>query len=126
MERTNPERSDRACPADMDEGFLASKLELIVLLYDGAIEFLQKAVFYMGRQDVAKRLHYISRATEIIRELLNALDMETGGQVARHLRELYVYMLDELTLANMEEDPERVARVQDILRVLREGWQGIK
>lgn len=103
-----------------------SKLDLVILLYDGAIEFLHKAVFYMGQKDIPKKLHYMSKAIDIITELLNSLNMKAGGEVAQNLQGLYIYMLRELTSANIKNDPEMVNRVQSLLRVLREGWKGIR
>ncbi len=103
-----------------------SKLDLVILLYDGAIEFLHKAVFYMGQKDIAKKLHYMSKSIDIVTELLNSLNMKEGGQVAQRLQDLYIYMLKELTAANIRNDPEKIHRVQGLLRTLREGWKGIR
>ena len=110
-----------------------SRVDLVIMLYDGAIEFLHKAVFYMEQKDprnrlhhVRQKLHYMQRAIDIIQELLRTLNMEAGGQVAENLRRLYVYMLKELTHANIKNDPERISRVQGLLRTLREGWRGIR
>ncbi|MDA8324818.1 MAG: flagellar export chaperone FliS [Nitrospiraceae bacterium] len=90
------------------------------------MEFLHKAVFYMGRQDVAKKLHYMSKSLDIITELLNSLNMKDGGEVACNLQNLYIYMMKELTSANIRNDPEKINRVQGLLRVLRDGWKGIR
>ncbi|MDA8389009.1 MAG: flagellar export chaperone FliS [Nitrospiraceae bacterium] len=103
-----------------------SKVDLVIMLYDGAIEFLHKAMFYMGQKDIQKKLHYMDRAIAIVNELLNSLNMKEGGQVAQNLHGLYIHMLRELALANIRNDPERISRVQGLLRTLREGWRGIK
>ena len=110
-----------------------SKVDLVIMLYDGAIEFLHKAMFYMNQEDPRQRLHnvqqklfYMQRAMDIVQELLRSLNMKEGGDVAVNLRRLYEYMLQEMLIANMKNDPERLDRVQGLLRTLREGWRGIR
>ncbi len=104
----------------------ASKLDLVIMLYDGSIEFLKKAVFYMNQKDVAKKLHYMDKAMAIIQHLQATLNMEAGGEIAQNLQRLYMYMLTELTIANIRNDTEKISRVEGLLRTLREGWKGIR
>ncbi len=104
----------------------ASKLDLVIMLYDGSIEFLKKAVFYMNQKNVAKKLHYMDKAMAIIQHLQATLNMEAGGEIAQNLQRLYMYMLTELTIANIRNDTEKISRVEGLLRTLREGWKGIR
>ncbi|MDA8089122.1 MAG: flagellar export chaperone FliS [Nitrospiraceae bacterium] len=103
-----------------------SGVDLVIMLYDGAIEFLKKAVFYMNQKDMGKKLHYMDKATAIIEHLRTTLNMEAGGEVAQNLRDLYWYMQTELLRANIKNDPEMVDRVEGLLRTLRDGWTGIR
>ena len=103
-----------------------SKLDLVIMLYDGAIEFLKKAVFFMNQKEVARKLQYMDKALAIVEHLQATLNMEAGGEVAQKLQSLYIYMLKELTCANIRNDPERIGRVVGLLRTLRDGWKGIR
>ena len=103
-----------------------SQVELVIMLYDGAIDFLHKTMFYMGQKDIPKKLYYMQKAIDIVQELLRTLNMEAGGEVAINLRRLYAYMLTEMVKANIKNDPESIGRVQGLLRTLREGWRGIR
>lgn len=101
-------------------------LDLIILLYDGAVENLHKAIFYMNQNDVSLKIHYISKAMAIIEELLESLELEAGGEIAMNLRNLYIFMLRELTLANARNDTARVEYIKRLLKDLRTAWREIR
>jgi flagellar protein FliS len=103
----------------------SSPIDLVIKLYDGAVNFLSKAVLEIqagkrGQND------YINKTVAIIEELLSALKVEVGGDVAVNLRELYVYMLMELTKANANNDTESILKVQRLLRTLMDGWKEVR
>jgi flagellar secretion chaperone FliS len=51
--------------------------------------------------------------------------MERGGEIARNLRNLYLYILGRLTTANATNDAEIVAEVSNLVRKIKAGWDGI-
>ena len=65
-----------------------SPLELVVMLYDGALRFTADARDAMVRRDIRARQQHLSRALAIVSELQSTLDMDTGGDVAEHLDKL--------------------------------------
>jgi flagellar protein FliS len=98
-------------------------LELVVMLYDGAIRFLGEAGDGARQNDVRKRANGISRALAIVDELQNTLDMKAGGDIARSLDQLYTYVRSRLLQATIQKG--NVAAIDEALRVmttLREGW----
>lgn len=102
-----------------------SPLELVVMLYDGAIRFLQQTVDAMQRGDLVAKRESLSRATAIVTELHGMLDLEQGGEVAASLDSLYTYMMERLTTANQQRDPAPVAEVMRLMSGLREAWSQI-
>lgn len=100
--------------------------KLIVMLYDGAIKFLTVAVDKMNKTDRYEAHKNLIRGKSIIAELLASLNMEQGGEIASNLQRLYTYMFNELIEANLEHDSGRVAKVVELLKELRAGWQGIQ
>ena len=101
-------------------------LELVIMLYDGAIEFLEKAAIAANAHQTAVKIRYLDKSIAIIDELLNSLNPEVGGEVAENLMNLYLYMMQELTLANAQNDADKMRQVSSLLRQLREGWVSIK
>jgi flagellar protein FliS len=108
-------------------------VELVIMLYDGAIEFLDKAAAAINMKDPVRdvslngvKIKYIEKSLAIIEELLNSLNIEVGGEIALNLQNLYLYMMRELVLANAENDVDKVKHVIGLLRELREAWVQIK
>jgi flagellar protein FliS len=100
-------------------------LELVVLLYDGAITFATAARTAIERHDVPGRTGAISRAMAIISELQSTLDLERGGAVAESLDGLYSYVSGRLVDASFKRDARALDEVIGLLTPLRDAWSAI-
>ena len=98
---------------------------LIVLLYDGAIKFLEQAKAELQAGNYAEKGEFINKALAIINELDSCLDVENGGEVATNLRRLYQFSIRHLGEANLHRDTQRIQDVIDCLKDLNEGWKAI-
>ncbi|RME63707.1 MAG: flagellar export chaperone FliS, partial [Nitrospirae bacterium] len=94
--------------------------------YEGAIYHTQRAKVAIQDGDIQKKVHAITKVLAIVEELLRSLNMEEGGQVAENLQELYLFIMKELTEANITSSCERLDTVESILSTLLEGWKEIK
>ena len=102
-----------------------SPLELVVLLYDGALRFLQMASDGTRRSDLAAKREGMSRGLAIIAELQNTLNLQEGGDVAKSLDGLYTYITGRLIDANVRRDPTPIDEAIRLLRPLRDAWAQI-
>jgi flagellar secretion chaperone FliS len=102
-----------------------SPLELVVMLYDGALRFTADARTAMVRRDIRARQENLSRALAIVSELQSTLDMETGGEVAERLDKLYGFVRDRLMDASARQDLQPLDEARRVLTTLREGWLAI-
>jgi flagellar protein FliS len=102
-----------------------SKGRLIVMLYDGAIRFMKLAIIEMEKNNYEAKGRYINRALDIISELNVVLDIDAGGEIAGNLRQLYNFMNNRLTEANIKCDPELVRDVIKLMEELNRGWKAI-
>jgi flagellar protein FliS len=100
----------------------ASREQLVLMLYDGAIRFCEQARQMLTQEDIEGGHRFFLRAQNVVLELLYALDRESGGEVAANLAALYTYMYNQLVEANVYKDVERVEHVLSILRSLRDAW----
>lgn len=104
----------------------ASPGQLVLMLYDGAIRFLERALLGFGKEDPAEFVQTISnnvlRAQDIIQELNYSLDLERGGAFAANLRDLYFYMDRRLMQSNLDKTPEGIRDVVSRLSILRQAW----
>lgn len=102
-----------------------SPLELVVMLYDGALRFAGEARAAIDRQDLPAKREAISRALAIIAELQNTLNIQDGGAIATQLDGLYAYVNTRLLEANMQSDAAALDEVTRLLTPLRDAWQQI-
>lgn len=103
----------------------SSPLELVVLLYDGAMRFLADAERAMTAGDLAARGTAIGRALAIVNELQATLDLGRGGAVAAELDRLYDYVQDRLLRATRDHDRQALGDAQRVLGALADAWRTI-
>jgi len=58
----------------------------------------------------------------IVTELDCALDRDMGGSLVENLSDLYQYVLNRLTLANLRNDNEILGEVEGLLTTIKEGF----
>ncbi len=100
----------------------ASPVQLIVMLYDGAIRHCKGAELAIEQQDREQARHHLLKAQDIVAELLASLDMEKGGELAGSLAQLYGYIHGRLVEANVQQDPQAVREAGRLLSGLRDAW----
>jgi len=103
----------------------ASEVQIIILLYDGAVQALQLAQEGILKNNYADKARFLGRAIAIVSELSDVLDMEQGKDIALSLRRLYEYMLHEMTQANLRHNGRHLDGPIRCLSTLREGWQSL-
>lgn len=101
----------------------ASKEQILLMLYDGAIKFLHKAKIAFEANDIEQIHINITKAERIITEFQSTLDMENGGKFAQELYSLYEYLNNRLFLANMKKRTDYVDEVLKHLTELRDTWR---
>jgi flagellar protein FliS len=103
----------------------ADRLQLVVMLYDGAITFLNQAKEKMAAQDTAGKGLYLGKALDIIAELNASLNFQEGKEVAANLFHLYNFMTAHLTRANLNWDAAAIDDVIKMLGELRDAWEEV-
>ena len=100
--------------------------QLVLMLFDGALRFLDKALVGFDLDDpLDSNLainNNILKAQEILRELNMSLNMEKGGEFATTMRRLYNYYDLQLSQSNLRKDPSGVDLVIRLLSVIRGAW----
>jgi flagellar protein FliS len=100
--------------------------QLVLMLFDGALRYLDKALVGFDLDDpLDSNLainNNILKAQEILRELNMSLNMEKGGEFATTMRRLYNYYDLQLSQSNLQKDPAGVQLVIRLLSVIRGAW----
>lgn len=101
----------------------ASREQILLMLYEGAIKFTKLALEASESNRIADRGKNILRGYDIVMELQLSLDHKIGGDLSKQLDQLYTYILEQYTKANMTGDPAALKSAIKVLENLYEGWQ---
>ena len=102
-----------------------SRGQLVVMLYDGAIKFLEQAIGAIEKKDHAEKGRLIGKAMDIIAELDCSLDFEASEELCTNLRSLYDFIRRHLFDANLKCDVQAVRDVIKLLDDLNQAWRAI-
>lgn len=99
----------------------AAPTQQVVMLYDGARKFLRQSAIAMQAGEVERAHNTLRRAELIIAHLDGTLDFDQGQLPAR-LHAIYQFSLAHLSRARMDQDPEKLEEVSELLHELRDAW----
>ncbi len=101
----------------------ATPEKLMIMLFDGAIQFLQKAKTAIEEKKLQERSVNIESARKIVRELMRTIDLENGNDVSKALFRLYNKMAMKLIKANVSKNTQLIDEVLEDLANIRWGFQ---
>ncbi len=101
----------------------ASREELRLLLFDGAIKFANQAKAALAEKQFEDSFNAIVRAQKIVLELSNSLDHKIDPELTEKLSALYTYIYKLLVDANTTREPQPLDEVISLLGYERDTWQ---
>lgn len=101
----------------------ASPAELTLMLYDGAIKFVNIAIVAIEKKDIEKAHNHIRKAERIILEFQSTLDHKY--EVSKDFDKVYDYLLLRLRDANIKKDADILEEVLKHLRTMRDTWKEV-
>jgi flagellar protein FliS len=104
----------------------ADPIELVRLLYRGALDATRTASVHLAARRIAERARQITKAHTILSHLSASLDRARGGTLSGRLAELYDYMQRRLLEANVSQQAAPLSEVERLLTTLLEGWEQIR
>mgnify|MGYP001561741043 CR=1 FL=1 len=104
-----------------NEVMSATPAKLVIMLYDGAINFLLNLEKIDWQKDCEKKGQLINKSLAIISELQATLKMDYK-EVAEPLFALYSFMQQRLIEAHINNNQAIAQEVIEILRGLRDSW----
>ena len=99
---------------------------LIQMLLEGGLQRIAQAKGAMQYANIPLKGELIGKAMGIIGGLREAVDTDKGGEIAANLDNLYAFMQQRLSQANLNNDPAMLDEVAKLLREIKEGWDGIR
>lgn len=102
-----------------------SPQRLIEMLYEGILRFNTQAKKALSEGNIEKRVYWLNRSAAIFTELMNSLNHDQEGSTSEYLAGLYSYQLEQITLANMEANPEIIDGINTVVRGLLDAWREV-
>ncbi|UDQ96536.1 flagellar export chaperone FliS [Lentisphaerota bacterium WC36G] len=105
----------------------ATPIRRVIMVYDGIIKFLEYAHNHSNKpsleaEDYEKINTGLLKAEALITELRLGLDFTVEGGIANTLNDLYVFWIEQISLANQEKKPEKIYEIITLVTELRDGW----
>lgn len=95
---------------------------LILKLYEGLLKYLSFAEEAMQNGDIEEKFMYINKSIAIFDELRNVLDFD-GGDIAHYLDGLYLYQIETLFTAGINDNVNLIHQVMKVVRGLIDAWK---
>ncbi len=100
----------------------ADRGKLVIMIYDHCIKWCKKAEEELAAGQVEKMVKAVQRVQNGLTELMCALDMDRGGDIAKNLFKLYEFYSRHLTVAIKNKSGRNLQEVIGMMSSLREAW----
>ena len=103
---------------------VASNEQLVLRVYEKAITVMWAAREKMLEDNSLEFLTDLHLVRQLFTELVSCLDYEEGGEITTQLRQLYLFILTELSASGFEKSVERLENAISVAEQLYEGFFG--
>lgn len=98
-----------------------TRIDMLLAIYDGTLASLDAGIDALNRGDQAAFARHQIKTTRLLILLLDGVNPD-GSEVARNVRDLCVYCVEQVTTPVVEQ----WVHARDILATLQEGFAGIR
>ena len=95
---------------------------LVLKLYEGLLKYLSFVKNSMENGDIESKFTYVNKSVAIFDELRNVLDFD-GGDVAYYLDGLYLYQIETLFGAGIDDNINSINQVMKVVQGLIDAWK---
>lgn len=101
----------------------ASPGELTLMLYNGCLKFITFGKEGINNNQVEVRNVNLTKAQNIIRELM--VTLKTEGEVGKNMLKMYDYILYQLIEANVHNDIKALEEAEQYVIQFRDTWKEV-
>ena len=103
----------------------ASPYQLVAMLFQTLLDNIATAKGAITQKNYEQKGTKLSNAIAIIGVLETSIDFEQGGEISNNLASLYLYCSEQLLLASINNDIDKLNEVAQILIPIKSGWDSI-
>jgi len=122
MKRMKPQVSQQAKNYLRTRVMTATREQLQMMLFDGAVRFAQQARAALEKQDFETSYNMLTRTQHIVLELNRSLNHKEDPELCGKLAALYNFTYKKLVMANLKRDIVPLDEAIRILNHQRETW----
>ena len=100
----------------------ATPIELVVILFDAALDDMRRAASAIQASDVEERAAAVRHAMLVLQQLQGTLDFDKGGQVARQFEQFYNLIRAKLLESQLRNSAELMQQQIQFMSEVRECW----
>ncbi len=100
----------------------ASKEKIMLMIYEAAIRNVKLAKKALEEKRIADKGAYLGKAHSIVSELMNSLDHRVGGKISQDLEALYIFIINQITKGNIENNASYFDTATKLLETLHAAW----
>ena len=116
----------QASTAYRNVAVIVPPLTALVMLYDGAITYLQRTIQAVEARRPEEAHNHLVHATSILRGLDHNLDFERGGACAERLHRVYnAFIFGALRASGRQDGCQSYRKIVVALTDMREAWATI-
>lgn len=101
----------------------ASPGELTLMLYNGCLKFIKQANQAIEANEIEKRSTAITKAQNIIRELM--VTLKTDSEVGKNMMRMYDFIMTQLIDANVKNDSQALKNAEELVIQFRDTWKEV-
>ena len=120
-ESVKPNGHKAANPYLQSQVMTASPQELVTMLYDGALRFINQAAAAIEEKDMEKAHIANVRAQNIILELMGGLNQDY--EISEDFFKMYEFIHFHLIEGNSEKNVQKLKEAAGLTRELRDTWK---
>ncbi|WJG10566.1 flagellar export chaperone FliS [Aliiglaciecola sp. LCG003] len=99
--------------------------KITLMLMQGALDRMAYGKGCIERKDYEGKSEHLSRVSSILMNLRDTLDMSIESEVSQNLYDLYDYMIQRITDANIQNDLNIMDEVINLLLPIKTAWANI-
>jgi flagellar secretion chaperone FliS len=103
----------------------ATSVGLVIILYDLLLHDLELVMAAFANRDAEKQTAEIKHSFLVLQQLEGSLDMENGGEAAKHFSAFYCALRSKIFEAHLKASPEILRKQIEFVVDLRQAWQQV-
>ena len=97
--------------------------ELTLMLYNGCLKFIHQGKQAMEVNDIEKRNIALTKAQNIIRELM--VTLKTDSDIGENMMRMYDFIMNRLVDANINNDLTALGEAEELVISFRDTWKEV-